>query len=68
MLAWRPRSMVKRLGIFVLGALAIATSPLRAAPAKPHLDQLTLVVPAASGGGWDLTAKAMQASLVPSTA
>lgn len=63
MLAWRPHSMVKRLGIAVLGALAIAASPLRAAPAKPHLDQLTLVVPAASGGGWDLTAKAMQASL-----
>jgi putative tricarboxylic transport membrane protein len=43
----------------VIAALAPAT-----AGAKPaRLDRLTLVVPAASGGGWDLTAKSMKAAL-----
>ena len=33
-----------------------AAAPLRAQPAAP----LTLVAPAAPGGGWDQTARAMQ--------
>lgn len=33
------------------------------AAASPYMARLTLVVPAATGGGWDLTAKAMKASL-----
>ena len=34
-----------------------------AAIAGPHMQRLTLVVPAAAGGGWDLTAKAMKTAL-----
>ncbi len=46
-------------------ALAIASLTLLASPAlaASPLPRLSLVVPAAAGGGWDLTAKAMKIAL-----
>ncbi len=54
-----------RLGLSAI-LIAVVASPVMASPAKarpPKMEQLTLVVPAASGGGWDLTAKSMKAAL-----
>jgi putative tricarboxylic transport membrane protein len=44
----------------VIPALLALVSPLHA---QPHYDQLRLVAPAAPGGGWDQTARAMQQAL-----
>jgi putative tricarboxylic transport membrane protein len=50
-----------------LVGLVIAASPVVAnkvpAPARLRVERLTLIVPAAVGGGWDLTAKAMKVAL-----
>jgi putative tricarboxylic transport membrane protein len=43
-------------------ALAAAASP-STARAQPHFEQLRIVAPAAPGGGWDQTARAMQQAL-----
>ncbi len=58
-LIWR-----RALSAVVL-AVSVA-SPVVAKPAAapmPRMERLTLVVPAASGGGWDLTAQSMKAAL-----
>jgi putative tricarboxylic transport membrane protein len=58
---WR-RTVIATLGAAIFASPAAAQSmsqPLR----SPHMDRLTLIVPAAVGGGWDLTAKAMKAAL-----
>ena len=59
--------MTTRLDLWrwLLALTALLSAPVMAAPAgrAPHLDELTLVVPAAAGGGYDLTAKAMQHAL-----
>jgi len=46
-----------------LCALLLMLCGCSAAVAAPAMDHLTLVVPAAVGGGWDLTAKAMKQAL-----
>ena len=57
-------SGLHRLTVVVACALAfIATWLPDMAAASPYMSRLTLVVPAATGGGWDLTAKAMKAAL-----
>ncbi|MBS0478008.1 MAG: hypothetical protein JSR79_01755 [Proteobacteria bacterium] len=56
--SWRRLTMVAAL-IFTLLAACLP----EAAVAEPRMERLTLVVPAAVGGGWDLTAKAMKVSL-----
>lgn len=57
-------SSLHRLTAFLACALAFAATGLPdIAVASPHMSRLTLVVPAATGGGWDLTAKAMKAAL-----
>jgi len=53
------KHLVCRLGVVILGLMA-AWQP---ASAAPLMKQLTLVVPATPNGGWDLTAKAMKATL-----
>lgn len=57
---WRRTPAWSWLALLVMFLLPVASA--RAAPA-PHIDRLTLVVPAAAGGGWDLTAKAIKSSL-----
>ena len=44
-------------------ALIALVAPAHARPARPRFERLTLVVPAAAGGGWDLTARAMRTAL-----
>jgi putative tricarboxylic transport membrane protein len=53
------RSDATRACALALAALLAA----RAAPAQPVFEQLRLVAPAAPGGGWDQTARAMQSAL-----
>lgn len=60
-------SIWRRTVVAALAAAMIAP-PLAAQPVAPpaprlHMDRLTLVVPAAVGGGWDITAKAMKSAL-----
>lgn len=50
--------------IFGIGvALLLALAGPALAQASEHADHLTLIVPGAVGGGWDLTAKAMKHAL-----
>lgn len=45
---------------FLIASLLLRSAP---ATAQPLLDRLTIIAPAAPGGGWDQTARAMQHSL-----
>ena len=47
-------------------AILAVTSASTIAASEPHLDQLRIIAPAAPGGGWDQTARAMQQALVQS--
>src|SRR4051794_36353827 len=53
-----PRYMLRM--IRVVGALILAPAPVLA---QQQIQQLRLVAPAAPGGGWDQTARAMQQAL-----
>ena len=55
----RPRL---RLDAVVVAALA-ATAAVQPAIAQPAVDELRIIAPAAPGGGWDQTARAMQQAL-----
>ena len=44
-------------------ALAVLLLGARAAAAQPSIDELRIIAPAAPGGGWDQTARAMQQGL-----
>jgi putative tricarboxylic transport membrane protein len=46
-----------------LALILLITHPFAAVAAEPPLDQLRLMAPAAPGGGWDQTARAMQQAL-----
>lgn len=54
------RRLTSGLAILVLSLHLMSPG---VAGAMPRMARLTLVVPAAAGGGWDLTAKAMKATL-----
>lgn len=58
---WR-HTLIATLGAVLVASPAAAQSVSQPV-VTPHMDRLTLVVPAAAGGGWDLTAKAMKAAL-----
>lgn len=58
---WR-RTLIATLGAAIVASPVAAQSASQSI-ATPHMDRLTLVVPAAAGGGWDLTARAMKATL-----
>lgn len=58
---WR-RTVIATLSAAIV-ASPVAAQPVKPAVMPPHLDRLTLIVPAAVGGGWDLTAKAMKSAL-----
>ena len=58
---WR-RTLVAALAVAMV-APPLAAQPVAAPAPRPHMDRLTLVVPAAVGGGWDITAKAMKSAL-----
>jgi putative tricarboxylic transport membrane protein len=49
--------------ILAAGAVALAASVATAPPAAAQIQGLEIVVPAAPGGGWDQTGRAMQAAL-----
>ena len=51
--------VIATLVVVVLAATAVVAS-------EPHLDELRLMAPAAPGGGWDQTARAMQQALLQS--
>ena len=51
--------VIPTLVVVVLESTALAAS-------EPHLDELRLMAPAAPGGGWDQTARAMQQALLQS--
>ena len=61
------RSDVFSFGTVLLRAVALAAALLVAGPrlvaGQPLLDRLLIVAPAAPGGGWDQTARAMQHAL-----
>ena len=52
--------------IRVCAAVVVAAAGLwgRAAAAQPAVDELRIIAPAAPGGGWDQTARAMQQALL----
>lgn len=52
--------MIKRSFLVALAAVALLG---QGAPARADLDKLTLIAPAAPGGGWDSTARNMQQAL-----
>lgn len=56
-----------RIALLALAAMALPAAPATANtvvdPVRPHMERLTLIVPATVGGGWDLTAKAMKNAL-----
>lgn len=55
-------SRARRVPVFLLALLSVlAVSPARA---QAPLERLTLIAPAAPGGGWDQTARAMQHALL----
>jgi putative tricarboxylic transport membrane protein len=58
---WR-RTVVAALGVAIIATPLAAQPDAKPAP-RPHMERLTLIVPAAVGGGWDLTAKAMKSAL-----
>jgi len=47
---------------FLIASLPLSV-PAAGAPVQPVLDRLTIIAPAAPGGGWDQTARAMQHAL-----
>jgi putative tricarboxylic transport membrane protein len=49
--------------LFGAAAVAVLILAAQAATAQPAVDQLRIVAPAAPGGGWDQTARAMQQAL-----
>lgn len=49
--------------IVALGAVALLGASIVAAPAAAQIEGLEIVVPAAPGGGWDQTGRAMQNAL-----
>lgn len=55
-----PNRWGTRLVIVHVAALIAAATP---AVAQPHFDHLRIIAPAAPGGGWDQTARAMQQAL-----
>lgn len=61
-----PRGFVRdAVRVLLTLCLILIASAASAATAPPErtIDQLTLLVPAAAGGGWDLTARAMKVAL-----
>jgi putative tricarboxylic transport membrane protein len=58
------RVLPRALLTATLVLLVFDATPLRAS--GPHLDELRIMAPAAPGGGWDQTARAMQQALVQS--
>ncbi len=57
--------MKRRMVVAALAAVGfVGALGLTAGSARAELDKLTLVAPAAPGGGWDSTARQMQAALV----
>ena len=53
----------RRLFAGMLGGAALAAFGLTATPAAAQIKNLELIAPASAGGGWDQTARAMQAAL-----
>ena len=53
-----PRTL--RLSVPFLIVSLLLCLPAAGAPVRPVLDRLTIIAPAAPGGGWDQTARAMQ--------
>jgi len=58
---YNPRRMRLRPPLPALAVLLLATTP---AGAQPSPTPLTIIAPAAPGGGWDQTARAMQRALL----
>jgi putative tricarboxylic transport membrane protein len=57
--------MKRRVFVAALAAVGfVGTAGLFAGSARAELDRLTLMAPAAPGGGWDSTARQMQSALV----
>ncbi len=54
---------ILRFAVYRIWLLAMAAALATAAGAEPLLPQLRLIAPAAPGGGWDQTARAMQQAL-----
>jgi putative tricarboxylic transport membrane protein len=52
-----------RLGVPFLIVCLLPSRPAAGSAAQPVLDRLTIMAPAAPGGGWDQTARAMQHAL-----
>ncbi len=46
-----------------LSAQPVTPPSVATPPSRPHMNRLTLIVPGAVGGGWDITAKAMKVAL-----
>ena len=53
-----------RIGVCAAAVVAAAGLWGRAAAAQPAVDELRIIAPAAPGGGWDQTARAMQQALL----
>ena len=57
----KPRgSVIPRSNVLCASLLALSTLATSAALAQPLFEELRLIAPAAPGGGWDQTARAMQ--------
>jgi putative tricarboxylic transport membrane protein len=52
-----------RRALLAAGAASAATLALAAPPARAQVRRLEIIAPASPGGGWDQTARAMQAAL-----
>jgi putative tricarboxylic transport membrane protein len=57
-------SSIRRSNVLCASVLALATLTASNAPAQPVLGELRIIAPAAPGGGWDQTARAMQQVLL----
>ena len=56
--------VIQRSNVLCASVLALVTIlGASAAPAQAHFEQLRIIAPAAPGGGWDQTARAMQQAL-----
>ena len=56
--------VIQRSNVLCASVLALVTIlGASAAPAQTHFEQLRIIAPAAPGGGWDQTARAMQQAL-----
>jgi len=60
-----PSSLFLRALLVSMAILAIANAATITA-SEPHIDELRIMAPAAPGGGWDQTARAMQQALLQS--